>query len=300
MKVFITGGTGFIGRALVKEMLRRGHRVSILSRSSGRTPPAGAEMVTGDPTQPGDWQEALQGHEAVVNLAGSTVFCRWTEKNRQQILASRLLTTGNIVAAMRAPAATVKTLINGSAIGYYGDCGDREINEKTPSGSNFLAGVAGRWENAALAAADIPVRVVCCRTGVVLGRTGGALQKMLPAFRWGLGCPFGQGNQWFSWIHLDDLVAGFCLVLENNEVSGLVNFTAPAPVTNRAFGRALADALRRPFFLPAVPAPLLRLVMGDTADLLLDSQKVRPEVLTGHGFVFRYPELGPALVDLLR
>lgn len=300
MKIFITGGTGFIGRQLANELTARGHQLTILSRSVIQSPQGGnIRFITGNPQEPGAWQHDLQKHEAVVNLAGSTIFCRWSQRNRQRIEESRILTTRNIVAAANDPAAHVKTLLSGSAIGYYGNCGNKEIMETDPAGSNFLADIARKWEMEAAAATKSSLRVIFCRLGVVLGRSGGALSKMLPAFRLGLGSALGSGHQWFSWIHERDLIEAMCFVLEHGDISGPVNFTAPAAVTNRQFSKSLALALHRPFFLPAIPAPLLKLALGETSTLVLDSQKIRPGVLQANNFEFRFPEITAALENLV-
>ena len=212
---------------------------------------------------------------------------------------SRVLTTRNIVKALGDKDAKVKALLNGSAIGYYGDKGNLKIDEGTPPGSSFLAKVAGNWEDEALTATRSSVRVVCCRLGVVLGRSGGALSKMLPPFKAGLGSSFGHGRQWFSWIHLDDLTEAFCFILENENIMGPINLTAPTPVTNQDFSRLLAHSLNRPFFMPPIPAPLLRLCMGEAADLILDSCRVIPAILIKRKFTFKFPDIESALANLL-
>ncbi|MDT8334458.1 MAG: TIGR01777 family oxidoreductase [Desulfurivibrionaceae bacterium] len=298
MKIFITGGTGFIGSHLVRFLTAKGHKLTILSRSARSSRSGHIATVGGDPTRPGPWQEIMKECDAVVNLAGSAVFCRWTRKNRREIMDSRVLATRNIAAALRDRNSRVKVLVSGSAVGYYGDKGDLAIHEGTPAGADFLARVAENWETEALVAGE-SVRVVHCRLGVVLGPNGGVLAKMAPPFKAGLGAVLGSGKQWFSWIHIDDLVEAFNFILENEDVAGPVNLTSPKPATNREFSRLLADSLGKPLFLPAVPGLLLKLIMGETANLVLDSARVSPAVLLGKQFVFRFSDLSTALHDLL-
>ncbi|MDF1578443.1 MAG: TIGR01777 family oxidoreductase [Desulfobulbales bacterium] len=226
------------------------------------------------------------------------MFCRWTRKNRREIMDSRVLATRNIAAALRDRNSRVKVLVSGSAVGYSGDKGDLAIHEGTPAGADFLARVAENWETEALVAGE-SVRVVRCRLGVVLGPNGGVLAKMAPPFKAGLGAVLGSEKQWFSWIHIDDLVEAFNFILENEDVAGPVNLTSPKPATNREFSRLLADSLGKPLFLPAVPGLLLKLIMGETANLVLDSARVSPAVLLGKQFVFRFSDLSTALHDLL-
>lgn len=298
MKIFITGGTGFVGSHLCRFLTAKGHRLTILSRSAKAAPAENIEMTTGNPVKPGEWQDRLKECDAVINLAGSSVFCRWSAKNRRRIMESRILTTRNIVEALKDENSAVKVLINASAVGYYGDKGNLSIDEKTPPGVDFLARVAWNWEKEARAARK-SVRVVRCRLGVVMGRGGGALAKMVKPFKAGLGAPLGSGRQWFSWVHIDDLAAAFNFILETGDIVGPVNLTSPQPVTNRDFSRTLARVLDKPFFMPAIPAFFLRLVMGEAASMVLDSARVLPTVLMDRKFVFRFADLEDALRDLL-
>ena len=301
MRVFITGGTGFVGRALGRALGEAGHRVTVLTRSARAAQglPPGVEIIEGDPTRPGPWQEALAGHQGIVNLAGASIFGRWTRRYREEILASRVLTTRHLVQALAGrPAGEDTVLVSASAVGYYGFCGHRELDESAPAGDDFLAQVCGRWEQEALAAREAGARVVLARLGIVLGPGGGALGRMLPVFRLGLGGRLGSGRQWFSWIHIQDLVRALVFCLEEPGLKGPVNCTAPEPVTNRELTRHLARALGRPAFLP-VPGPLLRLVMGEMGSVLLEGQRVVPAALEGAGFVFSFPGLGKALAHIL-
>lgn len=300
MKIFITGGTGFVGRTLVRHLLDSGHLVTVLTRATTATGATGnPRLLQGDPVKPGPWQEELRTHEAVINLAGASIFCRWNRINRQSILDSRILSTRNIVTALPPFGSKVKVLLNGSAVGYYGNRGDEELTEASPNGQGFLADICQAWETEANRAAKLGIRVVHSRLGVVLGDHGGALEQMVRVFRIGLGARLGSGQQWFPWIHQSDLVRIFSLLLENPELSGPVNCVAPQTVTNLELTRALAHVLHRPLLLPPVPAFILKLLQGEASALLLNSQKVRPEVLTLAGFNYKFPTLVAALTDLL-
>ncbi|MEW6427785.1 MAG: TIGR01777 family oxidoreductase [Thermodesulfobacteriota bacterium] len=298
MNVFVTGGTGFVGSFLVRRLVDAGHRVTILSRRQmADTVSPAVAFVSGDPTLPGPWQGVMAAHDAVINLAGRSIFCRWTEANRRAIRESRTRTTANI-AGVLAPLPG-KVLINASAVGYYGDCGDLEVDEDAPAGDDFLAHLARAWEAEAVRAGQGGSRVVLCRFGVVLGRDGGALATMLPGFRLGVASPLGNGRQWFPWIHLEDLARVILFCLDQEGMSGPVNCTAPQPVTNRGFTVALARALGKRVLLPPVPAFLLRLLLGELAGVLLSGQKVRPARLLAAGFTFRYPDIESCLRSLV-
>ncbi len=301
MKVFITGGTGFVGRALCRALVESGHQVSLLTRSAraARGLPPQVDIVEGDPTRPGPWQEAVPGHQGVVNLAGASIFGRWTKRYQELILSSRVLSTRHLALALaHRPGGEDTVLVSASAVGYYGFCDDRELDESAPAGDDFLARVCRRWEQEALAARESGVRVVTARLGIVLGPGGGALTRMLPGFRLGLGGPLGSGRQWFSWIHLADLVRAMVLCLEQSHLAGAVNCTAPEPVRNRDLARTLGRVLGRPAFLP-LPGPLLRLVLGKMGSVLLEGQRVLPAALERAGFVFSFPSLELALADIL-
>ncbi|MCF6291744.1 MAG: TIGR01777 family oxidoreductase [Desulfobacterales bacterium] len=300
MRVFVTGGTGFIGAALVERLLARGDRVTILSRSRPCEPSRpGLAFVQGDPAEEGAWQDEVGGHDAVVNLAGASIFRRWTGAGRKLIHGSRVRATRNLITALAGTRGRPVVLVNGSAIGYYGSGEDEEFTEAAGVGTGFLARLVRDWEAAALAAEEYGVRVVLARFGVVLGPGGGALARMAPPFRLGLGAVFGSGRQWFSWIGLDDLISALVFLLEEPGVAGPVNCTAPFPVTNRELSQTLARVLHRPLFLPPVPAWLLQVFLGEAASLFLDGQRVVPERLIGHGFCFRSPRLDETLADLI-
>ena len=235
MRVFMTGGTGFVGSTLSGNLAREGHGVTLLTRKIGknRPLPQGVSMVEGDPTEPGGWQETVGNHDAVVNLAGASIFRRWTDSEKRLIRDSRIETTRNLVNAIAAGNGKNRTLLSASAVGYYGFHEDETVNEEAPPGKDFLAGVARDWEAEALKAQTPGTRVVLCRFGIVMGSGGGALQEMLPIFKKGLGSPLGSGNQWFSWIHQMDLVRIFMFLLERAELSGPFNCTTPEPVRNK-------------------------------------------------------------------
>ncbi len=301
MRVFVSGGTGFVGRALCRALLEGGHRVSLLTRSApaARDLPPQVEIIEGDPTRPGPWQQAVAGHQGVVNLAGASIFGRWTRSYQELILSSRVLTTRHLVQALAdRPAGKDAVLVSASAVGYYGFQDQRRLHESDPAGDDFLARVCRRWEKEALAARESGVRVVTARLGIVLGPGGGALARMLPGFRLGLGGPLGSGRQWFSWIHIQDLVRALIFCLEHPGLDRPVNCTAPEPVTNRELARTLGRVLGRPAFL-TLPGPLLRLVMGKMGSVLLEGQRVLPRALQEAGFVFSFPTLEPALVHIL-
>lgn len=273
MRVVVAGGTGFIGRALAARLRAEGDDVVVPLR--------------GDTS-------GVDGAQAVVNLSGEPIVQRWTDAARRRIEESRTGGTRRIVAAIAAAKARPSVLVSASAVGYYGARGDEELDEEAPPGDDFLARLCVRWEAEADEAAALGVRVVRIRTGLVLAAEGGALAKMLPAFRAFAGGPVGSGLQWMSWIHRDDLVSLFLLALRSAAVRGALNGTAPAPVRNRDFASAVGAALRRPAVVPA-PAAALRLLFGEMATILLDGQRVVPKRALSMGFSFRHPDLRSAL-----
>jgi uncharacterized protein (TIGR01777 family) len=300
MKVFITGGTGFLGSGLTKKLLAAGHNVTILTRSSkNRSGRPGISFVQGNPQISGPWQSEVNKHDCVINLAGASIFCRWTAENKKAIRDSRILTTRNLVDAIAAQPDNKITLLNGSAVGYYGFRNGEALDESGTPGNDFLAQIVREWETEALRAAQSGARVVLCRIGVILGRDGGALSRMLAIFKWGLGSPLGSGTQWFSWVALDDLANIFLFLLDNGEISGPVNCTAPHPVTNKEMTGALGKALHRPVFLPAAPSFLIKALMGEFSDVFLKGQRVIPDKLLKSGFEFRHPFIHEAFADLV-
>jgi len=299
MDILITGVTGLVGRYLAGHLLAAGHR--IIGIGSRQTPPAlddaNFTYIAADTTRQGDWQESLNQVDAVVNLAGRTIFRRWTRRYKQSIRDSRLLTTANLVAAL--PRERQVTMVSTSAVGYYGSRGDDLLTENATPGDDFLAQLAQDWEAEALDAQHLGHRVVIARFGVVLGRGGGALGQMVPAFRSFLGGPLGSGAQWFPWIHIQDLAAAVEFVLSHQQMAGPFNFCAPQPIQNRDLARSLGRVLNRPAVLPA-PALMVRLALGEFGGVLLASQRAVPEQLLQQGFRFEFPEIEGALRQLLK
>ena len=298
MNILITGGLGFVGTQLSVHFLGRGHQVTVVDYAPQPRPytPKEVNYIVADTTVPGAWQNEIQTQNAVINLAGSSIFTRWTKKAKQLIYDSRILTTRNVVEAL--PAGKETLLCSTSAVGYYGFRHDEELTEADSPGSDFLARVCIDWENEAAKAADKGARVVITRFGIVLGKTGGALGQMIPLFKMFVGGPQGSGRQWFSWIHMEDLLNAFVIVLDDNNISGPVNFCAPNPVRNRELAKSLGKVLYRPSFLKT-PSFMLRLVLGEFGSMILKGQRVIPTRLLEHGFTFRYPEIVGALREVL-
>ena len=261
MKILITGGLGFVGTQLSMRLLEKGHQVTVVDHSPEphEHTPGEISYVSGDTTVQGAWQQEVAAQDGVINLAGASIFSRWNKNTKKLMYDSRVLTTRNVVEAM--PAKERAVLCSTSAVGYYGFRGDEEIAEDGTSGDDFLASLCVDWETEALKAADKGIRVAITRFGIVLGKTGGALGQMIPAFKKFVGGPLGSGNQWFSWIHMEDLLDAFLFVFENQEISGPVNFCSPNPVQNRDLAKALGKVLSRPSFL-TTPSFMLKLVMG--------------------------------------
>ena len=298
MKVLVTGGLGFVGRYICRSFLEQGAEVTAVGRnpSPNLIPHPQFEYTDADTTLEGDWQAAVGQADVIVNLTGQTIFKRWTEEYKQQIYDSRVLTTRNIVKAV--PEGSGAVLCSTSAVGFYGDGGETVLTEASSRGSGFLADIAVDWEAEALAAEKKGVRVNLMRFGVVLGRGGGALVKMIPAFKLFAGGPIGSGSQWMPWIHIEDLVSAVHFLVDHRETRGIYNFCAPHPVRNHELAGTLAKTLKRPSAIP-VPAFLLRTVLGDLSETFLDSQRVVPERLTAAGFAFEYPRLAQALTQLV-
>jgi len=293
-RVLISGASGLIGSALVHSFESQGDEVTRLVRH----PSTIAYEIRWDPMHAIP-AELVSGFDVVLHLSGESVAGRWTEAKKKRIRESRVVSTQNLSNALANTKKAPTTFICASAIGYYGSRGDEILNEATPSGGGFLAEVCCAWESATAQAADAGIRTVSLRIGIVLSRSGGALKQMLLPFRLGLGGKIGSGQQWWSWIHIHDLVAAVHHLLQHDVLRGAVNMTAPNPVPNAEFTKTLAGVLRRPAVLP-IPAFAARLAFGELADEgLLASARVVPEKLIDNGFEFKYSELGSALPDLL-
>jgi len=293
MKIAITGSSGLIGSALVTALRRDGDDVIRLVRRAPRS----ADEVTWDPRAPRGWLDpaALHGVEAVVNLAGAGVADhRWTAAYKEEIRESRVTGTRVLAGLLAGLDSPPSVLLSGSAIGWYGDTGGRAVDESTPAGTGFLAGVVEDWEAAADPAREAGLRVITLRSGIVISRQGGVLARMLPPFRLGLGARLGPGTQVMSWVAMADWTRMARFLLDKNEISGPVNLTSPHPATNAAFTSALAAAVRRPAVL-SVPSPVLALALGGVTSDLLSSAQVLPRRLTDAGFEFSFPDLAGAL-----
>jgi uncharacterized protein len=305
-RIAITGATGLIGGKLAHRLLREGDSLVLLSRD-----PQAAQRKLGLPADYLKWNGnpgVLQGIgdiDAVVNLAGEPVAdSRWSEKQKRRIIDSRVLGTRAIAEEIRQlsktqPGSAPRTWLSASAIGYYGDTGDRVLTERAEPGSDFLAHVCSAWEMESLGgpAPSPKLRRVAFRIGIVLSNEGGALAKLTPLFRAGLGGPIGRGHRWMSWIHINDLVTAIVHALRTPSLEGPVNAVAPHPVPNREFTRSLAEALHRPALLPVPPA-LLRIALGEMSEALLGSQRVSADKLLASGFQFAYPQIAGAFENL--
>lgn len=300
MHVFITGATGFIGRALVLRLQRDGHDITAWVRNEEQARGALGTGVDLLPIAAGEaaLRDALAMSDGVVNLAGEPLIGRWTRKRVQAITESRVQLTERLVHAMRYAEHQPPVFVSGSAVGYYGDRGEEALTERSAPADDLLARLCRDWERAALAAEPAGARVVLLRTGIVLGREGGALARLLLPFRLGVGGPIGSGRQYMPWIHLHDHVEMMVAALTDDRFSGPVNVSAPAPVTNREFSRALGRALHRPAFMP-LPAFALRLALGEASGVLLSGQRAVPEKALKLGFAFQYPEIDAALADVV-
>lgn len=300
MKIMITGGTGFVGTQLTSRLVQDGHFVTVLTRSlkGAKGSSSGISYLEGDPTRKGPWQEMIKDHDVVINLAGASIFAKWTEEHKKAIRESRILTTQNIVEGIPSRRDPPFIFFSTSAVGYYGFCGDEELTEESPPGNDFLAQIAVEWEREALKARDKGAGVVITRFGIVLGEKGGALGQMIPFFKKYIGGPIGSGKQWFSWVHIKDLAEAFTFLLKHPEISGPVNVCSPNPVRNKELAKALGKALRKPSFMPA-PGFMVKLVLGEFGSVILEGQRVIPKRLLESGFIFQYPDIDKALQHIV-
>ncbi len=295
MNIVVTGGTGFIGHALVGELARQGHDVVVLSRKPGSPARSSVRYVQWDARTPGPWQTEVAAADVVVNLAGEPIAeGRWTDSRKRILLDSRILSTRILVDALVARPAPLPVLVSASGIGYYGPSDDRLLDERSPLGEGFLAQLSAAWEAEALRAGQFGTRVVLLRTGMVLEQEGGALPRMLLPFRLFAGGPVLPGTQWVSWIHRADLIGLIQWAIATPTVSGPVNAVAPGAVTMRTFCATVGRTLHRPSWLP-VPGLVLHLVLGELGTLMTTGQRIDPAQARAGGYAFHYPTLDPAL-----
>ncbi len=302
MKIVIAGGSGFIGQALVARLIQENHQVILLTRKTDlrvANVSPNLQYQTWNAVDSGPWKHHLTWADAVINLCGESVIDRaWSPKRKIALHQSRIGTTRTLVQALEEVKPRPQILINASAIGFYGNTFDSEVIESHRKGRGFLADLSENWENEAVKAESLGIRVIRLRIGIVLEKSGGALAKMIPIFRLGLGGPLGSGKQWISWIHLKDLVNLILYALIHPNLSGAINAVTPNPVRMKDFSKSLGEMLHRPAFLP-VPGFLLHLFLGQRASMLLEGQKVVPEKLLKIGFSYQYPQLNDALMETL-
>ncbi|QBM16794.1 epimerase family protein [Marinobacter sp. JH2] len=297
-KILITGGTGFIGRELCKQLLNAGHTLTVLSRQK----PATVKAICGrvEPVSDLNRLRSHPGFDAVFNLAGEGIADkRWSAERKAALLDSRILLTLNLVDVIRSWDKLPQVLISGSAVGFYGDQGAHLVTEDSKPNPEFTHQLCSEWESAAQALQADAVRICLSRTGLVVGRGGGFLDRMTLPFKLGLGGKLGSGEQYMPWVHRNDVVAGLIWMLENQFAQGPYNMVSPNPVTNAEFTRTLAKVLKRPALFPA-PAPILRLMLGEMSGLLLTGQNAIPARLQSEGFTFNYPVLEEALNDSIK
>jgi uncharacterized protein (TIGR01777 family) len=297
VKIAISGASGLIGRRLLKTLTADGHTLHVLSRHAGTNLPGNVKLLVWDPMKGEPPADALRDCDAVIHLAGEPIAQRWNDDVKRRIRDSRVIGTTNLVEALSKLPQRPKTLISSSAIGYYGDRGDEVLTESSPPGKGYLPEVCIEWEKAAQTAEAFGMRVVRLRTGVVLDPKGGALAKMLPPFKLGVGGRVGDGRQWMSWIHAEDLVGMIRWALATS-IAGPVNGVAPNPVTNAEFTRVLAGTIHRPAIFP-VPTLGLKVLFGEMSEILLGSQRVVPNAAKAGGFHFRFADLDRALAGVL-
>lgn len=294
-RVLVSGASGPIGAALLPSLKSQGFAVTQLVRK----PATGRDQIVWDPSRPIS-PEIVSGFDAVIHLSGESIVGRWTEAKKRRITESRTQGTGHLAEALAQGAQRPRVFVSASAVGYYGNRGDEVLREESPSGSGFTAEVCRQWEGATQAAAAAGIRTAQMRFGVVMSADGGALPKMLPPFRLGLGGRLGSGRQWSSWVSIDDVVGAIQHVLQHDTLQGAVNTVSPNPVTNAEFTSTLASVLHRPAIFP-MPAFAVKLIFGEMGEeLFLGSQRVEPAKLAASGYQFKHPELKSALKDILQ
>lgn len=298
MRIFVTGGTGFIGKKLTKVLALQGHELYILTRSkAGKTDTENIKYIEGNPISSGNWQNLIGDCDLVANLVGESILQRWNEDAKKRIRDSRIVATKNIVDAI--PAGKKLTLISTSAVGYYGFHEDEIIDESYPPGNDFLANVAKDWEKEALRAQEKGARVIITRFGLVIGEGGGILEKLIPIFKSYAGGPIGDGMQWFSWVYMDDLIKAYLFLIHSKELEGPFNITSPNPVRNKDFSKALAKALNV-FAIFSVPPFAIKLALGEFAEYSIKGQRVIPKRLLELGFQFDVPDIFDALKRVVK
>jgi uncharacterized protein len=297
MRIVLTGATGFIGKRLIQQFLNEGHEVSVLGRSRPKDSRASHfwwDAMKGEPLD-----ASLIDVDAVINLVGEPVAQRWDADVKRRIRESRVTGTRNLINALARQRRLPRVLVSASASGYYGERGDEVLTERSAPGQGFLSDVCVEWEREAMRATDFGIRVALVRIGIVLGPDGGALERMLPPFRMGVGGKLGDGKQWMSWIHVDDLVSLLAYSMEADAAQGPLNGVAPEPVRNSQFTETLASVIHRPALFPA-PKFGLKLIFGEMADIVTGSQRIVPEATQRTGFSWRYPSLRAALEQATR
>jgi len=300
MKIVVSGGTGFIGGTLVQALLKENDRVAVLTRNAKKASSNLMHYEAWNGTSQGTWSRTLDGADAVINLAGESLAeRRWTQGQKQRIMASRIDATRALVEAIAGADKEPHTFISASAVGYYGNVGEDEVTEESLRGEGFLADVCERWEREAFKAEKLGCRVVVTRFGLVVEEDGGVLRKLLFPFRFFAGVVPGTGKQWVSWVHRDDVIGAILYILNEKAISGPVNVVAPEPVRMGELCHTLARVLRRPCWM-SVPPALIRLALGEMGSIVLDGQKVAPKKLEGRGYRFLHPTLLPALESILK
>lgn len=301
MKIIITGATGLIGTSIIKKLTTRGDQVTILTRGTdAKGQLLNVNYVTWTPGKEGDWEKVVDGQDGVIHLAGASIFGRrWNKDYKRKILESRKYGTRSIVDAIRKANNKPPVLVTASGVGYYGkDTGERVITEADSVGNDFLAEVCRLWEEEAIKVEAYDVRRVSIRTGVVLDKNEGALNRMLLPFRLFVGGPLGSGEQWFSWIHIDDLADIYIKALDDNALKGSINGSSPNPVKMKQFAKTLGKVIHRPSWF-RVPVFLMKIVLGEAAEYVIGGQKVIPQKLMNFGYKFKYPDVELALKELL-
>lgn len=302
-KIIVTGATGLIGSKLVKTLINRGDEIIIFSRDADRARsifPKATECVEWNYQKPEQWKSKIEKTDAVIHLAGINLFAkRWNESFKKAVSESREVSTKNLVEAIKSCTIKPEVFISASGIGYYGDCGDELLTEESQAGNDFLADVCKVWEREARKIGEYGVRNVQIRTGLVLSLEGGALKQMLPPFKFFIGGPLGNGKQWSSWLHIDDIVGIYLHALDNSDLAGSVNVASPNPVRMKEFAKTLGKVLKRPSLI-AVPKFVLKLIVSEAVEVITASQRVLPEKLLKSGYKFRFDNLEMALGDLIR